>query len=148
MTQRYIDEIAHNRMAKGMCPECGGNPGLHGTLGAIPRCSLREDGVEDRIRQYREDEAAKAAQSTRWPCACKMVTLYNGRPVQARDLMHGPDRCMTVADAKVQEMLGPPLPLTLEQRVETLETQVAALTRTARRAYDIASATQDWSPGR
>lgn len=61
MTQRYEGQQQRTRMEDGLCPECGGKPGIHTDN---PRalifsgCSLREDGVLDRIRQYREDKEA------------------------------------------------------------------------------------------
>jgi hypothetical protein len=62
--QRYLPGIAHERMAKGLCPECGAAPGQHGGDSRfwIPNgsvgfsCSLLEVGVADRIAQFEADQ--------------------------------------------------------------------------------------------
>lgn len=91
---------------------------------------------------------AQTSESTRWLCACKQVTLYDGKSVIRDGYVHRSARCMTLADDAVQAAMEPPGPLTLEQRVEALEARLDGLERTARRAYDIASAAQEWGPGR
>lgn len=54
MAQRYAAPRAQERMAQGACPECGQAAEAHiGWWGA--GCSLRDDGVADRIAQYRAD---------------------------------------------------------------------------------------------
>jgi hypothetical protein len=53
MTQRYTDDQALVRMTHGRCPECGYPASEHG--GWVRKCSLREDGVLDRIAQYETD---------------------------------------------------------------------------------------------
>lgn len=60
MAQRYTSPVAHERMAKRMCPECGEPPEAHSTerrfwMRDPLSCSLRPDGVTDRINQYRLD---------------------------------------------------------------------------------------------
>lgn len=57
MTQRYTDPVALDRMADNMCPECNKPAAFHN--GATD-CSLREDGVLDRIRQYHADLEGKS----------------------------------------------------------------------------------------
>jgi hypothetical protein len=52
--QRYTNPHALERMSRGMCPECGENPADHGGWGG-PGCSLTDNGVADRIEQYRKD---------------------------------------------------------------------------------------------
>lgn len=58
MAQRYPAGPAHERMAHGLCPECGGLPREHSedTRFWIPRnCDLLPTGVSDRIAQYEAD---------------------------------------------------------------------------------------------
>lgn len=60
MAQRYASLVAQNRMASGMCPECGKPASEHSADSRfwLPRpndCSLRPVGVADRIEQYQED---------------------------------------------------------------------------------------------
>ena len=55
MAQRYVDAFSQQRMAQGACPECGQASEAHTGYGDIARCLLRDDGVADRIAQYRAD---------------------------------------------------------------------------------------------
>lgn len=52
--QRYTNPTARDRMAQGLCPECGGEPDSHGGWGAW-NCSLTDNGVAGRIYQYQKD---------------------------------------------------------------------------------------------
>lgn len=59
MSQRYTSQVAQERMADGLCPECGARPDAHS---GDPRfwlrggsCDLLPHGVADRIAQYRVD---------------------------------------------------------------------------------------------
>jgi hypothetical protein len=64
MTQRYHDPEQRSWMAEGRCPECNYEPARHSDQRYWGRnkCSLREDGVIDRIRQYQQDlEEANAS---------------------------------------------------------------------------------------
>lgn len=58
MAQRYASRTARERMAKGLCPECGGKASEHAGWGS-PGCSLTDSGVADRIAQFRDDEDKK-----------------------------------------------------------------------------------------
>ena len=60
MAQRYSDRASLARMEQGRCPECGYVPDHHGGWGHST-CSLRPDGVLDRIDQYRRDLAERAS---------------------------------------------------------------------------------------
>lgn len=58
MAQRYTDKVALLRMKRGMCPECGQETQAHipDERFWIPRqCSLRPEGVVERVVQYRRD---------------------------------------------------------------------------------------------
>jgi hypothetical protein len=63
--QRYSDQLALDRMAEGLCPECGkiDYEHLDDNRYWIPRrCSLLPRGVTDRIEQFNSDrESADAA---------------------------------------------------------------------------------------
>lgn len=52
--QRYTNPVALNRMALGVCPECGGLPEEHTGRGGW-NCSLTDNGVASRIAQYEAD---------------------------------------------------------------------------------------------
>lgn len=61
-SQRYSDPVARERMARGMCPECGNKPEAHPAApitmfnaGVCGFGGLLRAGVEDRIEQYRAD---------------------------------------------------------------------------------------------
>jgi hypothetical protein len=54
--QHYDSQVARERMSRGRCPECGGEVDDHGGLGG-PGCSLTDNGVFQRIEQYRREEA-------------------------------------------------------------------------------------------
>lgn len=59
MAQRYTDPTALERMADNLCPECGMPGSSHSTSSLFWErygCSLRPDGVADRIAQYEEDQ--------------------------------------------------------------------------------------------
>jgi len=59
--QRYVNDVAINRMHKGLCPECGGKVEDHTGWGG-PGCSLTDNGVAGRIYQYEQDlKAAREA---------------------------------------------------------------------------------------
>ena len=61
MAQTYPVGIAHERMEKNTCPECGQAPDSHiddGRFWIPRRCDLIPRGVWDRIEQYRTDKAA------------------------------------------------------------------------------------------
>lgn len=58
MTQRYTSKTALDRMAKGLCPECGGRVSEHTGSGG-PGCSLTDNGVASRIYQYEKDQEEK-----------------------------------------------------------------------------------------
>lgn len=67
MTQTYSSEQARSRMAAGNCPECGNPPEQHPSqsismlyAGVCGFGGLLREGVEDRIAQYRREEAACA----------------------------------------------------------------------------------------
>ena len=67
--QRYYSTAAWARMGQGRCPECGHLPEHHGGLGGNAAfCSLRDDGVDARIDQYRRDMAD--VRSHLWDCGC------------------------------------------------------------------------------
>lgn len=58
--QRYTDPRAHERMAKGLCPECGRLPLDHSDdnrfwMPQNQACNLLHVGVIDRIGQWLED---------------------------------------------------------------------------------------------
>ena len=59
MTQRYTSKTALERMDKGCCPECGGKVSEHTGFGGLGGCMLTDNGVVDRIEQYRRDKEAK-----------------------------------------------------------------------------------------
>ena len=59
MAQRYTSKTALERMAKGLCPECGRQVMEHTGWGSPQGCTLREDGVKERIEQYRKDREQK-----------------------------------------------------------------------------------------
>lgn len=59
MTQRYTSKAALERMEKGLCPECGRKAPEHTGFGTLSGCSLSENGVKDRIEQYRRDKEGK-----------------------------------------------------------------------------------------
>lgn len=50
--QTYDDAVARERMDHGLCPECGVGPTMHTGLPGSTVCSLREDGVRNRIIFY------------------------------------------------------------------------------------------------
>lgn len=55
MTQRYSDPVAQERMSMGLCPECGEPPESHlNDLLFFAPCSLREDGVRERVAEFDE----------------------------------------------------------------------------------------------
>lgn len=54
--QRYPAGIAHEWMAQGLCPECGHQTDDHTGWG-LGSCSLTDNGVAQRIEQYRRDQA-------------------------------------------------------------------------------------------
>lgn len=59
--QRYRPGVAHERMEKGHCPECGKSPDQHYDRGNfwdpwMASCDLLRRGVEERIAQYEEDK--------------------------------------------------------------------------------------------
>lgn len=61
--QRYVDPLAHDRMAHGLCPECAEPADAHNSDGRfwIPRrCSLLPVGVAERIEQYQLDQGESA----------------------------------------------------------------------------------------
>lgn len=59
MAQRYTDPTALERLAAGLCPECGGKADQHAPFREFwlrpPGCDLRPDGVLDRIAQWNAD---------------------------------------------------------------------------------------------
>jgi hypothetical protein len=55
VSQRYTQPLALTRMADGRCPECGTYPENHDGWGGPRGCSLTDNGVAQRIHQYRED---------------------------------------------------------------------------------------------
>lgn len=59
MAQTYTDPTAQRHLANGVCPECGEPAVAHTTdvrFWVAPQtCDLRQDGVTDRIEQYRTD---------------------------------------------------------------------------------------------
>lgn len=62
MAQRYKSSLAHERMEKNTCPECGEDQYAHSNDPRfwVPRaCSLLPAGVEDRIAQYFADKEAQ-----------------------------------------------------------------------------------------
>jgi len=59
MTQRYNSKLALGRMEKGLCPECGGKVSEHTGFGGLNGCMLTDNGVHDRIEQYRKDKEVK-----------------------------------------------------------------------------------------
>ncbi len=65
--QRYHGALELERMRHGKCPECGLPPETHGTdprfwIPTRNDCTLRQDGVADRIAYQRElDRAADEA---------------------------------------------------------------------------------------
>jgi len=58
VTQRYTSKTALERMEKGLCPECGRTEADHAGWGSAG-CSLTDNGVADRIAQYRRDKEGK-----------------------------------------------------------------------------------------
>lgn len=63
--QRYIDVTARLRMANNQCPECGTAVEEHSGWGG-PGCTLTDNGVAQRINQFRKDRAASMDISDRW----------------------------------------------------------------------------------
>lgn len=60
MAQRYHNPRAHERMAQGLCPECGEKAEQHDSSPnfwerPLSGCLLLPQGVRDRIQQYLED---------------------------------------------------------------------------------------------
>jgi hypothetical protein len=59
VSQRYTSPVAVERMEQGRCPECGGEPFVHGNEQRFwmrgPGCDLLDRGVQARIDQYRRD---------------------------------------------------------------------------------------------
>lgn len=58
MAQRYAQPIPRERMAHGLCPECGQPAATHSNdlRFWMPRsCDLTAVGVADRVAQYRAD---------------------------------------------------------------------------------------------
>ncbi len=59
MAQAYAHHpVALERMAKGLCPECGHLPSAHDGWGG-PACSLTDNGVAQRLHAYRKDQEAQ-----------------------------------------------------------------------------------------
>ena len=56
MAQRYTNKTALERMAKGLCPECGFPVARHDGWGGPQGCSLTDNGVAQRIYQYQQDQ--------------------------------------------------------------------------------------------
>lgn len=54
MAQKYTSKTARERMAKGLCPECGRQVADHAGWGSAG-CSLTDEGVADRIEQFRKE---------------------------------------------------------------------------------------------
>lgn len=54
MTQTYTDLLARERMANGLCPECGQTPDNHTGWG-VDTCLLTDNGVVQRIAQYKKE---------------------------------------------------------------------------------------------
>lgn len=62
MAQRYTSPAARERMAGGMCPECGESPEAHlydPRFWLPRRCDLLPHGVTERIGQYHADQAGE-----------------------------------------------------------------------------------------
>lgn len=60
MSQRYTSPVARERMAHGLCPECGAPAATHLADARfwVPRlCDLTHQGVVDRIRQHTWDQS-------------------------------------------------------------------------------------------
>ncbi len=59
MAQRYTSELALERMAEGLCPECGESPSGHASWAGRQGCKLLEAGVTRRIARFRKDRKGK-----------------------------------------------------------------------------------------
>lgn len=59
MAQRYKDVKARHRMHRGRCPECGAPPGMHDGLGGPHGCTLTDNGVAERIAEYKKEMKEK-----------------------------------------------------------------------------------------
>lgn len=64
MAQRYMPGLAHERMALGLCPECGARPEDHDASPYfwernMDGCDLLPEGVRERISQYEEDQGER-----------------------------------------------------------------------------------------
>lgn len=59
MAQRYSSPTAHERMAEGLCPECGESPHAHSQSQFFwlrpAGCDLTPEGVNDRVAQHQQD---------------------------------------------------------------------------------------------
>lgn len=77
MIQRYKTLIAQNRMAQGLCPECGDKVDRHDGWGGPNGCSLTDNGVAQRIHQHQVDLAAGTVPLVLLPDDPSMV-LRNG----------------------------------------------------------------------
>lgn len=60
MASLYENPVALERMAKGLCPECGHKTSDHDGWGG-PGCSLTDNGVALRIYAYEVAQRAAAA---------------------------------------------------------------------------------------
>lgn len=58
MAQKYASKTARERMAKGLCPECGQKVSEHTGWGS-PGCGLTDSGAAERIAQFQDDEKEK-----------------------------------------------------------------------------------------
>lgn len=88
--QRYTHPRSLNWMALGLCPECGYAPEEHSMDARfwIPRgCSLREDGVRNRLAQFKRDVGVDApAQAGTMPgVSCPVCHAAAGQPCEKRD---------------------------------------------------------------
>lgn len=73
--QRYTHPVACERMSNDQCPECGTGVEEHSGWGG-PGCTLTDNGVAERIHQYRQD--------LRVEDACRVMhDAYEAAAVQA-----------------------------------------------------------------
>lgn len=55
MGQQYpLRSTAAARLARGVCPECGAPVGMHDGLGGPHGCTLTDNGVAQRIHDYKK----------------------------------------------------------------------------------------------
>lgn len=89
MTQEYKHPLARERMANGLCPECGGTPDGHAPFREFwlrpPGCDLLPAGVTERVEHYQANCCRSGHTDCTVDCGWCKGSGYQARTISLED---------------------------------------------------------------